>query len=106
MKLGTVFPSAIFFPVIVLPVVSLLIMGAARRQQGVSPKRGEKTSSPTFYKDVLPILQNKCQSCHRSGEAAPMPLVSYEQTRPWARKMADAVEMKMMPPWFADPRYG
>ena len=35
-----------------------------------------------------------------------MPLVTYEQTRPWARAMAHAVEMKMMPPWFADPRYG
>ena len=35
-----------------------------------------------------------------------MPLVTYEQTRPWAKKMAHAVEMRMMPPWFADPRYG
>ena len=35
-----------------------------------------------------------------------MPLVTYEQTRPWAAKIAAAVEMKMMPPWFADPRYG
>jgi hypothetical protein len=61
---------------------------------------------PTFYKDVLPILQEKCQSCHRSGEAAPMPLVTYEETRPWARKMGAMVAMKMMPPWFADPRYG
>ena len=63
-------------------------------------------SAPTFYKDVLPILQDKCQSCHRSGEPAPMPLVTYEQTRPWAGKIAAAVDMKMMPPWFADPRYG
>ena len=62
--------------------------------------------SPTFYKDVLPILQDHCQSCHRPGEVAPMPLVTYEQTRPWAGAMAHAVEMKMMPPWFADPRYG
>ena len=62
--------------------------------------------TPTFYKDVLPILQNHCQTCHRSGEIAPMPLETYEQTRPWARSMAHAVEMKMMPPWFADPRYG
>src|SRR5437879_190447 len=61
---------------------------------------------PAFYKDVLPILQNHCQSCHRVGEAAPMPLVSYEQARPWARKIADAVQMRMMPPWFADARYG
>ncbi len=63
-------------------------------------------SPPTFYKDVLPILQDHCQSCHRPGEVAPMPLVTYDQTRPWATAMAHAVGMKMMPPWFADPRYG
>ena len=62
--------------------------------------------SPTFYKDVVPILQDHCQSCHRAGEVAPMPLVTYEQTSPWAGAMAHAVETKMMPPWFADPRYG
>src|SRR6266852_2163250 len=60
---------------------------------------------PTFYKDVLPILQDHCQSCHRPGEVAPMPLVTYEETRPWAGAVARAVETKMMPPWFADPRY-
>ena len=62
--------------------------------------------SPTFYKDVLPILQDHCQSCHRKGEVAPMPFESYEQTRPWAKQMAHAASMRMMPPWFADPRYG
>src|SRR5579884_2320222 len=61
---------------------------------------------PTFYKDVLPILQDHCQSCHRPGEVAPMPLVSYEQTKPWANAMAHEVQARMMPPWFADPRYG
>ena len=66
----------------------------------------EKASQPTFYNDVLPILQNHCQDCHRLGEVAPMPLVTYEQTRPWANAMAHAVEMKRMPPWFADPRHG
>jgi hypothetical protein len=74
---------------------------SAKEQQSAQP-----TSPPTFYKDVLPILQDKCQSCHRRGESAPMSLVTYEQIRPWAAKMAAAVEMKMMPPWFADPRYG
>src|SRR5437660_12151876 len=62
--------------------------------------------APTFYKDVLPILQEHCQSCHRPGEVAPMPLVTYEQTRAWATPIAHAVETRMMPPWFADPRYG
>jgi hypothetical protein len=69
-------------------------------------QRTGPNGAPTFYKDVLPILQDHCQSCHRPGEVAPMPLVTYEQTRPWAKAMAHAVEMKMMPPWFADPRYG
>jgi len=63
-------------------------------------------SAPTFYKDVLPILQNHCQSCHRAGEVAPMQFETYEQTRPWAHAIAHSTQMKMMPPWFADPRYG
>jgi len=63
-------------------------------------------ASPTFYKDVLPILQDHCQVCHRPGEVAPMPLVTYEETRPWAGAMAHSVGMRMMPPWFADPQYG
>jgi len=87
-------------------VVTILVVGVMPQVQDATTERGEKLSAPTFYKDVLPILQNKCQSCHRSGEAAPMPLVTYEQTRPWAGKIAAAVEMRMMPPWFADPRYG
>ncbi len=62
--------------------------------------------APTFYKDILPLLQEHCQSCHRPGEVAPMPLVTYEQTRPWAAAIAKSVEGKMMPPWFADPRFG
>jgi hypothetical protein len=59
-------------------------------------------SSPTFYRDVLPILQKHCQVCHRAGEIAPMPLVTYEQTRPWARLIRENTSSKRMPPWFAD----
>src|ERR1022692_929138 len=81
-------------------------MGAVWQATVAATGRGEQISPPTFYKDVLPILQNKCQSCHRTGEPAPMPLVTYEQTKPWAGKIPAEVEMKMMPPWFADPRYG
>jgi hypothetical protein len=69
-------------------------------------RREDKAAAPTFYKDVLPILQDHCQSCHRPGEVAPLPLVTYEQAQPVARKIGAAVAMKMMPPWFADPRYG
>ena len=60
----------------------------------------------TYSKDVAPILQNNCESCHRPGEAAPMSFLSYKQTRPWAAAISEAVTLKKMPPWFADPKYG
>ena len=61
---------------------------------------------PTFYRDILPILHKHCQRCHRPGEIAPMPFVTYEQTRPWARAIQQAVRSKHMPPWFADSHFG
>ena len=60
----------------------------------------------TFSKHVLPILQKNCQSCHRPGQIAPMSLVTFRETRPWARSMKAKVESRQMPPWFADPAHG
>ena len=60
----------------------------------------------TFDRQILPILQKNCQSCHRPGEAAPMSLLDYASTRPWAKAIRSAVLQRTMPPWFADPRYG
>ena len=60
----------------------------------------------TFNRDVLPILQSHCQTCHRPGEVGPMALLTYEGTRPWAKAMKAAVLARKMPPWFADPKYG
>ena len=62
--------------------------------------------APTFYKDVLPVLQANCQTCHRPGEVAPMSLLTFEQARPWAKAIKTAVVSKKMPPWFADPAFG
>jgi len=61
---------------------------------------------PTFYRDVLPLLQAHCQRCHRAGEMAPMPLETYEQTRRYAGAIAQVTRTKKMPPWFADPHVG
>ena len=60
----------------------------------------------TFNKDVLPVLQNNCQSCHRPGEVAPMSLMTYAEARPYARAMKNAVVTGKMPPWFADTAVG
>ncbi|SRR6185437_9340773 len=65
-----------------------------------------KSASPTFYKDVQPIFQQHCQSCHRKGEIAPMPLVSYREVRPYAAKIRQMTNARLMPPWFADSRFG
>ena len=64
------------------------------------------TSGVTYNKDVLPILQNRCQACHRPGEIGPMPFLTYKETRPWAKAIREAVSSTKMPPWFADPKYG
>jgi hypothetical protein len=64
------------------------------------------TSSVTFNKDVLPILQNKCQGCHRPGQVAPMSFLTYRDARPWAKAIKFAVASRKMPPWFADGSYG
>lgn len=63
-------------------------------------------AAPSFYKDVLPILQAHCQQCHRPGEIGPMPLLTYSGTRPWAKSIREQVIARKMPPWFADPRFG
>ncbi len=84
----------------------LTLVGLALCFCGAASQTTTPTVPPTFYHDVLPILQTHCQSCHRPGDIAPMHFVTYEQTRPWAKQIAAAVQMKMMPPWFADPRYG
>src|SRR5262249_54456099 len=62
--------------------------------------------TPTYAKDVAPILYAKCVSCHRPGEVAPMSLIKYEQVRPWSKAIKQKVTAHEMPPWGADPRYG
>ena len=54
--------------------------------------------APTFTKDVLPILQRSCQTCHRPGTHAPMSLVTYRDARPWARSIKQKVTSREMPP--------
>src|SRR5262245_27572103 len=60
----------------------------------------------TFAKDVAPILQQKCQECHHAGSMAPMSLVTYAETRPWAKAMRERVITRQMPPWHIDTTVG
>ncbi len=66
----------------------------------------------TYYRDVLPIIQDNCQSCHQpegqnlGGVVAPMSFMNYQETRPWARAIAHKVEAREMPPWYASAPQG
>lgn len=88
--------------------VSVLAAMVLALQPAWAADSGERV---TFTKDVLPILQDNCQMCHRpnganlGGMVAPMSFVSYEETRPWAKAIARQVGTKEMPPWNAAPQH-
>ena len=67
---------------------------------------GAAGTTPTFNKDVAPIVFNHCVTCHRPNQIAPMTLMSYKDVRPWARAIKAKVAGGQMPPWFADARFG
>jgi len=81
-----------------------LAMTASMR--ATTPGEEKDSTAVTFNKEVLPILQKNCQSCHRPGEIAPMSFLTYKDARPWAKAIKAAVVSRKMPPWFADPKYG
>src|SRR5579864_6220101 len=60
----------------------------------------------TFAKDIAPIFQAKCEECHRKGTSAPMSLITYDETRPWARAIKERVLTHQMPPWHLDKTVG
>ncbi len=69
----------------------------------VAPKAD---GSVTFSKDVSRVLQRNCQECHRPGQVAPMPLLTYEDAVAWSDSIGEVVRQKRMPPWLADPHFG
>jgi hypothetical protein len=70
-----------------------------------SSNPSDQSRPVTFSKEVLPVLQKNCQSCHHPEGIAPMSFVTYKSTRPWAKAIKAAVISRKMPPWFADPHY-
>ena len=81
-----------------------LILGAALALPGSAS--AQQAKQVTFNKDVSPILQSKCQSCHEPGSIGPMSLVTYQDARPWARSIKTRVESRQMPPWHIDRSVG
>jgi hypothetical protein len=66
----------------------------------------DKPGAPvTFSKDIAPILNKNCVTCHRPNQIAPMSFQSYKEARPWAKSIREVVVERRMPPWFADPHF-
>jgi len=68
--------------------------------------RAAEGTPVTFTKDVAPIFYKSCVECHRPTMFAPMSLMSYDDTRPWAKSIKQRVVSRTMPPWGADPSHG
>ena len=60
----------------------------------------------TFTRDIAPLLQRSCQTCHRPGSIAPMSLLTYEEVRPWAKSIKLKTSLREMPPWFIEKNIG
>ena len=89
--------------VVFLAAVALWCAGGLALSGDVA---AQSAASPTFSRDVAPIFYNKCVSCHRPGEVAPMSLITYRDVRPWASAIREKVTTRVMPPWHADRQYG
>jgi len=63
-------------------------------------------TTPTFAKDIAPIFQKNCQSCHRPNSVAPMSFMTYQEVRPWARSIKNRVVLGEMPPYRYDRHVG
>lgn len=81
-----------------------IAIGAAAA--GLLTAGSAQATGVTYAKDVAPILQKNCQQCHRPGEAAPMPMLTYDEVRPWVKSIRKVVAERTMPPWHADPSIG
>jgi hypothetical protein len=89
-------------------IVGLALVGRNARVQGQAA--ADKSVQVTFAKDIAPILQRSCQSCHQPNSVAPMSLMTYEEVRPWARSIKHRISLgsrpDVMPPWFIDKSIG
>ncbi|WP_169976959.1 hypothetical protein [Tautonia rosea] len=87
-----------------------LLLASTSTAEATTPKADAppviEDDSPTFTRDVAPLLQKHCQECHRPGQIAPFPLVSYQDARKHAYDLATVTEDRRMPPWLASPDFG
>jgi Copper type II ascorbate-dependent monooxygenase, C-terminal domain len=100
MKKATMITSILIILVVLFAQPSSIVDGS------ISEKNKAVAKNVTFTKDVAPIFFKSCAECHRPGEIAPFSMMSYKDTRPWAKSIREKVVSREMPPWHADPNHG
>ena len=85
-----------------------LLLGVFVMMPAIAAAQTPATSDQevTFTRDVAPIFQRSCVTCHRPNQIAPMSLITYQEVRPWARSIRNRVSTRVMPPWHLDRRIG
>jgi hypothetical protein len=86
-------------------IVRLPLLAAALCAMAMA-QGGAPTAAPNYHEHVAPILLGHCANCHRPGEAAPFPLLTFADARKRGRNLLEVVEDGYMPPWHPAPGYG
>jgi Flp pilus assembly protein TadD len=96
------FRSVWFFsPLIGGLSLSLALLAAARRSG--SRASASPPASVTFNHDIASIVFHYCSPCHRPGEAAPFPLLNYQDAAKFSAQIAAITRRRIMPPWLPAP---
>jgi mono/diheme cytochrome c family protein len=85
---------------------SFLLLGPGAASKEAGKDRVKEKEPVTYARQVSRILQDKCQTCHHPGTAAPFSLLTYKDAVHWSGTIREVVSEKRMPPWHADPRFG
>jgi len=97
-----IYPKAVPSSAALMAMLSFALAARVEVRKPRSPV--SSASSPvTFTRDIAPIVFQYCSPCHRPGEAAPFPLLTYDDTAKFARQIAFMTERRIMPPWLPAP---
>ena len=90
--------------------LAVVAVGNARQEKTTFARAGRSDAAPvetkpqvTFDRDIAPILYRSCTQCHRPGEAAPFPLLTYSDAKSHARQISAVTRSRFMPPWLPSP---
>jgi uncharacterized protein (TIGR03437 family) len=84
-----------------IPLFVVVALAAGRASGSGTPLQ-----TPTFNQEVVRLFQKHCQTCHHPGDIAPFSLMTYKESRPWARAIREQVITRQMPPWQPVPGCG